>query len=109
MRNLFSIGQFDDEGYVVSFSYSMWKVIKCLMVIAYKTKACSLYANSSYKNMAIVANVASKTKLWHNKLGHMRENGIKILHSNENLIRLKTVEHKLCEKYIYGKQNKDWY
>ena len=61
IRNLIFVGQLDDEGYAVSFSDSMRKVTNASMVFAYGTKVGSLYTNSNYRDMAVVANVARKT------------------------------------------------
>ena len=106
IRNLIFVGQLDDEGYAVSFSNRMWKVTKGAMVIAHGTKDGSLYTNLNCKDMVAVADVASKVELWHNRLEHMSEQGMKILHSNQKLPGLKTVEQRLCESYIYANRRR---
>ena len=50
--------------------------------------------------------VDSKTTLWHNKLGHMREKGMKLLHSKNFLPGMKCVNIDFCESCVYGKQKK---
>jgi len=44
--------------------------------------------------------------LWHHRLGHMSEKGMKILHSRNLLLGLKNVDLDFCENCIYGKQKK---
>eukprot|EP00253_Pinus_taeda_P024886 PITA_24886 len=44
--------------------------------------------------------------LWHHRLGHMSEKGVKILHSKNLLLGLKNVDLDFCENCIYGKQKR---
>ena len=44
--------------------------------------------------------------LWHYRLGHISEKGMKILHSDGKLQGLKIVDHNLCEGCNFGKQKK---
>ena len=53
-----------------------------------------------------IAVVDSDTALWHNRLGHMSEKGIKVLHSKKFLPGLKCVNMDLCESCVYGKQKR---
>ncbi|XP_075087872.1 putative mitochondrial protein AtMg00300 [Nicotiana tabacum] len=46
------------------------------------------------------------TTLWHRRLGHMSEKGMKLLASKEKLPNLKHIELGLCEDCIYGKQKR---
>ena len=51
------------------------------------------------------------TTLWHNRLGHMSEKGMKVLHSKKALPGLKCVNMDFCESCVYGKESefgKDW-
>ena len=43
--------------------------------------------------------------LWHNRLGHVSERGMKVLHSKRVLSGLKCVNKDLCESCVYV-QNK---
>ena len=47
--------------------------------------------------------VDSDTTLWHNRLGHMSEKGMKVLHSKKILLGLKCVNMDFCEICVYGK------
>ncbi|KAE8711604.1 Detected protein of confused Function [Hibiscus syriacus] len=53
-----------------------------------------------------VADVDGKSNLWHQRLGHMSEKGMKTLLSKGKLPDLKNVDVGLCEDCIFGKQKK---
>ena len=46
------------------------------------------------------------TVLWHNRLGHMSEKGMKVLHSKKDLPGLKCVNMDFYESCVYGKQKR---
>ena len=50
-----------------------------------------------------IAIVDSDTTLWHNRLGHMSEKGMKVLHSKKFLPSLKCVNMDLLESCVYRK------
>ena len=50
-----------------------------------------------------IAVVDSDTALWHNRLGHMSERGMKVLHSKKVLPSLKCVNMDFYESYVYRK------
>ena len=45
------------------------------------------------------------TGLWHNRLGHMSEKGMKVIHSKQVLLGMKCVNMDFCESYVYGKKS----
>ena len=53
-----------------------------------------------------IAIVDYDTALWHKRLGHMSEEGMKVLHSKKVLPGLKCVNMDFCESYMYGKQKR---
>ena len=53
--------------------------------------------------IAITKNTVS-SDLWHYKLGHMSEKGMKMLHFDGKLHGLKEVDHSLSKGYVFGKQ-----
>ncbi|KZV54328.1 hypothetical protein F511_03583 [Dorcoceras hygrometricum] len=105
-RNLLSVGQLDDEGHNVTFGDGSWKVSKGAMIVARGKKTGTLYMTSSCRDTLAAVDAGANSSLWHCRLGHMSEKGMKILMSNGKLPDLKSIEHKLCESCIFGKQRK---
>ncbi|KAL5819203.1 hypothetical protein ACOSQ4_023045 [Xanthoceras sorbifolium] len=105
-RNLISIGQLDGEGYCTTFSGCEWKITKGALVVARGKKCGTLYVTSNLENIVAVANSDGKSNLWHQRLGHMSEKGMKTLLSKGKLPDLKAVDVGLCEDCIFGKQKK---
>ncbi|KAE8691518.1 Vacuolar-sorting receptor 1 [Hibiscus syriacus] len=96
----------DGEGYSTTFSGCEWKITKGALVIARGKKTGTLYVTSSLENIIEVAETDGKSNLWHQRLGHMSEKGMKILLSKGKLPDLKNVDVGLCEDCIFGKQKK---
>ncbi|KAK2998010.1 hypothetical protein RJ639_025476 [Escallonia herrerae] len=84
-KNLISVSGLDREGYFVAFGEKQWKVIKGSMVVARENQ---------------------KTTLWHHRLGHLSESGMKILHSKNALPGMKNIQLDFCEGCVYGKQKR---
>ncbi|KAL5823817.1 hypothetical protein ACOSQ4_021717 [Xanthoceras sorbifolium] len=105
-RNLISIGQLDGEGYCTTFSGCEWKITKGALVVARGKKCGTLYVTSNLENIVAVADSDGKSNLWHQRLGHMSEKGMKTLLSKGKLPDLKAVNVGLCEDCIFGKQKK---
>ena len=53
-----------------------------------------------------ITTIDSDTVLWHNRLGHMSEKGMKVIHSKKVLPGLKCVNMDFCESCVYGKQKR---
>jgi transposase InsO family protein len=51
-------------------------------------------------------NESDYVRLWHQRLGHMSEKGLKVLIDRKLLPNLKSLKLDLCKHYIYGKQNR---
>ena len=105
-RNLISVGQLDGEGYCTTFSGHEWKITKGALVVARGKKTGTLYVTSNLENIVAVADADGKSNLWHQRLGHMSEKGMKTLLSKGKLPDLKNVDVGLCEDCIFGKQKK---
>ena len=56
--------------------------------------------------MAVVAEGASGSCLWHNRLGHMSTKGMKMLVAKGALEGLKSVDMGLCESCVMDKQKR---
>ncbi|KAK0604498.1 hypothetical protein LWI29_016259 [Acer saccharum] len=88
--NLISIGSFDDEGYSNHFSEGKWKLTKGSLVVAKGKKFSSLYMIYATPFRGEVNTVDdSSTELWHMRLGHLSENGMRILAKKQLLPGLK--------------------
>ena len=99
-RNLISIGQLDDEGHAILFVSGTWKVTKEVRVLAYGKKTGTLYMTSSPRDTIAIAEASTDTSLWHCRLGHMSEKGMKMLLSKGKLPELKSVDFDICESCI---------
>ncbi|XP_021724338.1 uncharacterized protein LOC110691712 [Chenopodium quinoa] len=87
------------------FGEGTWKVSKGAMVVARGTKTGTLYTTlECTSTIATTAN--DETKLWHTRLGHMSEKGMKMLASKGKLSELKSIDMKFCETCVFGKQKK---
>ncbi|GKB32448.1 retrovirus-related pol polyprotein from transposon TNT 1-94 [Tanacetum coccineum] len=106
-KRLISVGKLDEEGYHVGFGDQQWKVTKGSLVIAHGNKRGSLYMvgvpsdgiNTSIDGRGNVA-------LWHQRLGHMSEKGMKILASKGRIPYLQKVVVGFCEPCVLGKQKR---
>ena len=103
-RNLISVGQLDDEGHAILFVGRTWKVTKGARVLAHRKKTGTLYMTSSPRDKIVVAKISTDTSLWHRRLGHMSEKGMKMLLLKGKLPKLKSIDFDMCESCILGKQ-----
>ena len=92
---------------MITFTDKAWKVTKGALVIEKGEKVGTLYLCNGTSNFvnALTSKGADAT-LWHHRLEHMSENGMKILHSRNLLLGLKNVDLDFCENCIYGKQKR---
>jgi hypothetical protein len=105
-KNLISLGQLDDEGHSIYFHGGKWKVIIGARILAQDNKTCTLYMTINIRDTTAFVDASVNSKLWHLKLGHMSEKGMKVLLSKGKLPALKSVESNICEGCILGKLNK---
>ena len=103
-RNLISVGQLDDEEHAILFVGGTWKVTKGVRVLACGKKTGTLYMTSSPRDTIVVAEASTNTSLWHRRLGHMSEKGMKMLRLRGKLPELKSIDFDMCESCILGKQ-----
>ncbi|KAE8730100.1 hypothetical protein F3Y22_tig00003041pilonHSYRG00846 [Hibiscus syriacus] len=95
-----------EKEYSTTFSGCEWKITKGALVIARGKKTGTLYVTSNLENIIAAADADGKSNLWHQRLDHMSEKGIKTLLSKGKLSDLKNVDVGLCEDCIFGKQKK---
>ncbi|GJS64543.1 retrovirus-related pol polyprotein from transposon TNT 1-94 [Tanacetum coccineum] len=106
-KRLIYVGQLDEEGYHVGFGDQQWKVTKGSLVVARGNKRGSLYmveVPSDGINAAIDGR--GNATLWHQRLGHMSEKGMKILASKGRIPDLQKAVVGFCEPCVLGKQKK---
>ena len=101
---MISVGQLDDEGHAILFVGGTWKVTKGARVLVHGKKTGTLYITSSPRDTIAIADASTNTRLWHRRLGHLSEKGIKMLLLKGKLLELKSIDFDMCESYILGKQ-----
>ena len=67
-------------------------------------KTDTLYMTLSPRDTIAVAEASTDINLWHRRLGHMSEKGMKMLLSKGKLPELKSINFDMCESCILGKQ-----
>ena len=91
----------------MTFGDSSWKVTKGLMVFAKENLVDTLYLLKNVFNYSLnLVSIGDNASLWHNRLRHMSEKSMKILHSNGSLPNLKVLDIGFCEDYVYDKQRR---
>ena len=81
-KNLISKGQLGGEGCVTNFTDKTWKVTKGALVIEKgENLGTSYLCNGISNSVNALTSKGVDAELWHHRLGHMREKGMKILHS----------------------------
>ena len=105
-KNLISIRQLARESYTIIFQGDDWKISKGAMIVAHGKKNGTLYLTARARYLITVALENENSKLWHPRLGHMSEKGIKIMHSIGKLHGLKSMNLDMCEECILEKQKR---
>ena len=106
-KMLISVGQLDKEGYRVTIGDGKWEVIKENLVVARGEKRGTLYiVEKSRYEVNVVANEIDLSTLWHQRLGHMSEKGMKLLAFKGKIPEIKNVEVGFYEPCVLGKQKR---
>ena len=79
---------------------------KSTVPLACRKKTGTLYMTSCPRDTIAIANASTDTSLYHRRLGHMSEKGMKMLLSKGKLLELKSIDFDMCESCILGKQKK---
>ena len=104
---LISLSQLDDLGYKITFESGQWKVSKGNLVTARGWKRGTLYmAEMPVERVNAVTDGPNLSTLWHQRLGHMSEKGMKMLASNGKILDLKNVKVDFCEPCVFRKQKR---
>ncbi|XP_057788205.1 uncharacterized mitochondrial protein AtMg00300-like [Salvia miltiorrhiza] len=76
------------------------------MTVARGKKEGTLYMTTNSNDCIDLVGAVNSADLWHCRLGHMSEKGMKIMSSKGGLYGLETVEVGLCEDCVFGKQKR---
>lgn len=106
--NLLSANVLDKEGFKHTFSDGKWKLSKGSMTVARGQLCCSLYKTylevCSGELNAVEEN--NSPNLWHRRLGHMSDKGLKILAGKSYIPVNKSVSLDPCDHCLAGKQHR---
>ncbi|KAH9669265.1 hypothetical protein KPL70_021724 [Citrus sinensis] len=110
-KNLLSLGQMDSHEYKTHVENGIMKIVKGTLVLM---KAKKIDANLfmlkgetlQEANACVVSNGEESTMMWHLKLGHMSEQGLKILSERKLLPGLKSISLPFCEHCVTSKQHR---
>jgi len=118
--NLIFISKMDDGGVKIMIKKYSCKMIKGEMVLMQGVQIGTLYkllgiifidgCNSSVVPESGVGNLVvsgEKTMLYHQRLGHIGEKGLRILHGNGMVEVMSncSLDFDFCQRCVYGKQN----
>ncbi|KAH9699197.1 Integrase catalytic domain-containing protein [Citrus sinensis] len=110
-KNLLSLGQIDNYGCKTHMENEIMKIVKGALVLM---KAEKIGANLFMlkgetlheADACVTSNGEESTMMWHLKLGHMSEQGLKILSERKLLPGLKSVNLPFCEHCVTSKQHR---
>ena len=111
-RNLISLGTLDAQGFRLVAEGGVMKVTKGAYVSLKGRLVGSLYVLDGKVIVGSAAAVASTdntrddTQLWHMRMGHMSEKGLRILSSKGKLAERGIAKLEFCEHCIFGKQKR---
>ena len=120
-RNLISVSKLDDAGVKTVFEKDTCKMVRGALVLMRGVRIGTLYklqgstvvdgCNSSMVPENGVENLVvsgEKTMLWHQRLGHIGEKGLRILHGKGMVEGMSnsSLDFDFCENCVYGKQNR---
>ncbi|KAH9767170.1 hypothetical protein KPL71_011175 [Citrus sinensis] len=108
-RNLISIGMRDQTGCVIKAENGTLKVIRGSIVIMKGTKQNGLYVLNGHTTVgeaSVTEKSEDKAKLWHLRLGHMSERGLKELKKKGVFGSDKLSSLGFCEDCILGKASR---
>ena len=109
-KNLISLGALDTNGYKTVVQGGVMKIYKGILLVMKAKKVGNLFQLEGRTGSDYVSTVSehdsSSIRLWHQRLGHMSERGLKILADRKLLPNLKSGKLYLCKHCLFGKQSK---
>ena len=91
-RTLISVSQLACTGHVTTFTGDSWKITKGALVVARGKLEGTLYSLNNVTDAVAVAKTELDVNLWHHRLGHMSEKGMRSLCAKGKLSGLKSVD-----------------
>ncbi|CAH9139773.1 unnamed protein product [Cuscuta epithymum] len=105
--NLLSCASLENEGFEGKWGKGVMKIMKGSLVIFTAEKKNNLYVCQAEPVPDYVYSViGDKSILWHNRLGHMSNKGLDILHKNGHFGSDKLSPIEFCESCVLGKQHR---
>ena len=109
-RNLISLGALEDEGYGYKSINGSLKITKGSLIVMKGDKINGLYILQGETvptaEASLVKGQESDMQLWHHRLGHISEQGLKELHKQGIIKSLNSCALPFCEACVLGKQHK---
>eukprot|EP00253_Pinus_taeda_P001427 PITA_01427 len=120
-RNMISVSKLDDAGVKTMFEKDTCKMVRGELVLMRGVRTRTLYklqgsvvvdgCNSSVVPKSGAENLVvsrKKTMLWHQRLGHIGEKGLRILHGKGMVEGMSnsSLDFDFYENCVYGKQNR---
>lgn len=106
--NLLSANVLDEEGYKHTFGEGKWKLSKGSLTVARGKLCCTLYKTHLKVCSGELNAIEEKTSpnLWHRRLGHVSEKGIKLLAGKSLIPADVTISLDPCDHCLAGKQHR---
>ena len=112
-KNLLSLGQFDEIGCKIRVEGGTMKIVRSALVVLKARKIAPnlfMLMGETYleaqASIALVGTVEEMMMMWHKRLGHMSEKGLKVLSDRKLLPGLTKVSLPLCEHCVVSKQHR---
>jgi hypothetical protein len=109
-KNLISLGVLYTGGYKSIVQGGVMKLYKGIILVMKEEKVGNLFLlegrTESDHATVVFENDDDHVHRWHQRLGHMRERGLKVLFDRKLLHSLKSLKLDFCKNCIYGKQNR---
>jgi hypothetical protein len=109
-KNLISLGVLYDGGYKSIVQGGVMKFYKGILLVMKEKKVGNMFLLEGRTELDHATTVSEYDgdifRLWHQRLGHMSERGLKVLFDRKLLPRLKSLKLDFCKHCIYGKHNR---
>jgi hypothetical protein len=109
-KNLISLGILDTRGYKSIVQGGVMKVYKGTLLVMKVKKVGNLFLLEGRTELdhatTISENESDSIHLWHQRLGHMSERGLKVLFDRKLLPILKSLKLYFCKHCIFGNYNR---